>query len=147
MCESLLHGQVDELQLVDWHIYTILHVMVCTQQIITLECHSPSCRLDTREFDPTLMKSGKRGIALDHIIMRSDNGHHQIHNLRPVHRSCNSGWRKGKLGTFHTDESRAVISDRAKQQHSDGRGPNYQDPTRNAKISEAVKERYRKLRE
>ena len=134
-----LHDEFDEYTVVSWHIRTIVHCMIDSGQVATIECQMPECRLPSRAFtkQPTA-RNQPDAVSLDHIVPKREAKNDRLDNLRLSHVGCNAGWRRGITGTHHTAESRAVISERAKQQHADGRGPDYSDPARGAKISAAL---------
>lgn len=132
-----LHEELLTYTFASWHSYTIIHCMIDAGIVTKLECMATECKLPTREF----LKQGPRGsgglLVLDHIVPRRTRGSHQIGNLRIVHNSCNAGWRKGITGSFHTDETKAVLSAKMKQAHADGKFKKIYTPERGQKLSEA----------
>jgi hypothetical protein len=136
-----LYDELLTFTFVDWHLYTIVFAMIDARRVTTLECQHPQCVLETRTFAKKSGRGQRDGLVLDHIDSRANSGSHHITNLRIVHNSCNAGWRRGIIGTFMTDEARERCRESALRQHAEGRGPNYQDPSRNKKISQALKGR------
>jgi hypothetical protein len=122
----------------------LIHTMIDTGMITELKCQRPECLFDYADFNFTFTnKANDRrgnplGPCLDHIIPRHQGGLHRIENLRLAHIGCNAGWRKGITGSFHTAVSREAVRQRAIKQHASGRGPDFTDPERNRKISEAL---------
>lgn len=139
MSSISLHDELMTFKFAGWHSYTILHAMIDAGIITEFKCQATTCLMPTREF----VKAGPRGtpdlLVIDHIVPRRDKGSHKIENLRIMHNSCNAGWRKGITGSFHTDATKAVIRDKVKQAHADGKLKKIYTPERSAKISAALK--------
>lgn len=141
--KDILHAELDTWSC-KWHMIVILHQMIDHEMITKLECQFFECMYDSRSFKFDLLnkngdgRGNKLGPVLDHVIPQREGGLHRIENLRLLHRGCNSSWRRGLTGSFHTDESRRKISLLTTQQHLDGRIQDYSDTVRNAKIAQAM---------
>lgn len=113
-----LHTELETYTFAGWHSYTIIHAMIDSGQVTLLECQADPCRRQSKTF----AKSGRRGqgdlLVLDHIHEQQLGGSHRLDNLRIVHLSCNSGWRRGRPGAQHSTETRQVLSDKMKELHA-----------------------------
>lgn len=132
-----LHLEVDTFTFT-WTHRALLHAMIDLGRVTALECQWPECRYPGQPFTKNNTKGAPLRPSFDHIDPRHKGGLDRIENLRIVHGGCNSSWRRGLIGSFHTPESRRLVADRARQQHADGRGPDYTDPVRSARISAAL---------
>lgn len=137
MTPEELHEEIETYEIV-WTGRALLHALVDLGRVTELVCQHPDCILLGVAFTKKNARGARTGLTFDHIVPRREGGSHLPENLRIVHTSCNSGWRKGIVGSFLTEESREVIRQKAIQQHVDGRGPDYSDPRRSSRISEKL---------
>jgi hypothetical protein len=137
MCDSQLHDTADEFVFAQTSSKMLLHALICLERVDKIECQHPKCLLPTREFARSSRGRGTRDcLTFDHIEQQQHGGSHRPENMRIVHFVCNCAWARGTKGVItHTDQSRALLAEAAMRQHAEGRGPNYHDPVRLAKIS------------
>lgn len=137
MSHMSLHEELTTYTFASWHIHAIVHALIEVGRVIKLECMAETCARETREF----AKSGHRGqgdlLTIDHIKQRGEGGSHRLENLRILHLSCNSSWRKGRPGTFHTDETKERLRQTTRQAHADGKMKKIYTPERSEKIRQA----------
>jgi 5-methylcytosine-specific restriction endonuclease McrA len=54
-----------------------------------MRTYGPNCHICQRPIDPSLPRTSKQGLTVDHVIPLSKGGLDNIENLRPAHWSCN----------------------------------------------------------
>lgn len=140
MTKEELHSQVTALSIFTWHTEAIIHAMIDLDIITEIACQRDDCLYPDQPFTKS-RRGDPHLICIDHIHQRHLGGIHRVQNFRIMHLGCNAGWRKGLTGTFHTSETRALISEKVKRAHSDGKLKKIYTPARNAKISAANKGR------
>lgn len=136
-----LHEEIETHTFSSWATYSIVHALIDAGRVTAIECQITKCKRESRKF----AASGHRGqgdlLTIDHIVPRYEGGSSRIENLRLAHLSCNSGWRSGKKGKPHSQETRDRLSQVMKQAHADGKFTKIYTPERAAKISASHKNR------
>lgn len=72
-----------------------VHALIDSGRITELKCMMPTCRFPDEGFKNEFKRDPK-GLSLDHIIMRCDNGGHRPNNIRLAHYACNAAWATGR---------------------------------------------------
>lgn len=116
MDKEELHKALDQLNIKDWRVRAIVHLMIDIGMVSSLECQVDECRFESRVFLPHGSGRGgaeKRRLNIDHIEPRSKGGHDRASNLRLAHGSCN-------LAVYQST-GRGPLSDEERKNRSEGR--------------------------
>lgn len=93
--KDVLHEEFELLGVSSDAVNIAVHAMIDLGRITELKCMMPSCRFPGEGFKNEF-KRDPRGLSLDHIIMKRDNGGHRPNNIRLSHYACNAAWATGR---------------------------------------------------